>query len=133
MKMKLNKRVAPTGIVITVALALIVTGRADSAVLKGSLVLPEPLPGSYADKQRSAYANQTGMMPDWASFGTKGYALTRPAPDSYYPAPFPRYARVYKPRAVIYQSRHFPQPYGPYMPESPANPTNTDVSWALRG
>lgn len=113
-------------VMVIVAMTAVVTAGVQFAVFDDSLVLPEPLPGSYADKQRSAYVNQTGTMPGWEYFGTSArfkYAFTRPG--SYYSARFPMHPGFYDPRVVIYQSRSFSQPYGPYLPVIPAHPAGS--------
>ena len=118
--MKQNKWLAPMGILVMVTLAVTITGQAQSTVLRDSPVLPEPLPGSYAAKQRTACAGQTGAITRMGYLDTPmGFGNVFTGPGLYYSARFPMCPVV--PQAVIYQSQLFPQPYGPYMPEIPAS------------
>lgn len=129
--MKENKRVVCIGILVIVTMAAVVAGRAQSTVFGDSLVLPEPLPGSYADQQRAACAYQADAIPGMGYFGMPmGFQDRFTSPGLYYYARLPFYPGV--PRALIYQSRPFPQPYGSYLPEIPASPAVADKPWTMR-
>jgi len=129
-EVKHNKYVLRTSILVILMLAVIVAGRAETTTF-GDYPLPPPLPGSYADKQRSTWAYQAGVLPGGMHFGTPvgfWHIFSGPSLDLYYPVRFPRHPGFYDPRAVIYQS----QPYGSYLPEIPASPAGANKYWAVR-
>jgi hypothetical protein len=129
-----HKCVLQMSVLLILTLVAVVAGHVGTEPFE-DYPLPPPLPGSYADRQRTTYAYQTGAMPGWKHFGAPvgfWHTFSGPSLDLYYPVRFPRYPGFYDQRAVIYQSQPFPLPYGSYLPEVPASPAGAEMSWVLR-